>query len=145
MGSEVGVALAWLYSTLKGDSTLTGYAPGGVWRGEAQPSTTPPFVVLIYLPSNSHDEVVFGGARAYSDLFFDVLACGPADAQRVAPVIVNAAARIDTLLTVSTQTAITGGTILACFRSVPLEADPLINGETWTNMGGTYRIMIKAT
>jgi hypothetical protein len=142
MASEVAVALAWLYSTLNGDSTLTGYAPGGVWRAEAPPTTVTPFVTIIYEPSNSHDEPVFGGGRAYSDLYFDVVACGPA---KMTATLASAASQIDTLLKVSAQTAITGGTISACFRSVPLEADPLINGETWTNMGGTYRIMIKAT
>lgn len=142
MASEVAVALQWLYSTLNGDTTLAGYAPGGVWRGEAPPATVTPFVTMIYQPSSSHDEVVFGGGRAFSDLHFDVLAVGPA---KVTAALANAASRIDTLLTVGAQTNITGGVLLACFRSSPMEGDPLIDGEVQTNMGGTYRLMLKAS
>lgn len=142
MGSEVAVALSWLYSTLAQDTTLSGYAPGGVWRAEAPDGTTPPYTIITYQPQQSRDEVVFGGGRAYSDLFFEVCTAGPAN---VTQTIANAATRIDTLLTVAQQTAITGGTLLASFRSAPVEGDPLINGEVWTNMGGVYRIMIKAS
>jgi hypothetical protein len=140
--NEVALILEWLYSTLSGDSTLSGYAPGGVWRAEAPPSTTPPYVIMTYQPGQSHDEIVFGGARAYSDLHFEVICAGPA---KVTQTVANAAARIDTLISVATQTSITGGTILASFRTQPSESDVIIDGEMWTNIGGMYRVMVKAS
>lgn len=140
--NEVDVAYQWIQATLSGDSTLQGYAPGSVWRAEAPAATPAPWVAITYQPQQSKDEIAFGGVRVYSDLFFEVCAAGPAaNLQGIA----NAAARIDQLLTVVQQTAITGGTILASFRSAPVETDPLIDGERWNATGGTYRIMIKAT
>ena len=139
---EVAIVLAWLYSTLSLDPPLQGYASGGVWRAEAPPSTAAPYVIIEFQPSRSKDKMVFGGTRVYSDLFFQVFAAGPAkDGQTV----VNAAGRIDQLLTVPQQTAITGGTILASFRVSPLQSDYLIDGEMWSNFGGEYRIMAKAS
>ena len=140
--NEVALTLEWLYGTLSGDGTLSGYAPGGVWRAEAPPSTTPPYVIMSYQPSQSHDEIVFGGARAYSDLYFEMLAVGPA---KVTQTIANAAARIDTLITVATQTSVTGGIIMASYRTQPSEADVIVDGEMWTNIGGIYRVMVKAS
>ena len=140
--SEVGLALQWLTSTLSSDGTLSGYAPGGVFRAEAPPATPPPCVIMTYQSSQSHDEIAFGGVRAYSDLIFDIVASGPSKGTQA---IANAAARIDTLISVAQQTAITGGTIIACFRVAALETDVLVEGEMWTDMGGTYRLMIKAS
>lgn len=139
---EVALALSWLVSTLSADSTLQGYAPGGVWRAEAPPGTAVPYVIVQYQPQQSKDEPVFGGGRAFSDLYFQVIATGPA-ANGVT--IANAAARIDALLPVSQPTAVTGGTVIASYRTQPIEADTIIDGETWTDMGNIQRIMCKSS
>ncbi len=140
--SEVDISYQWIQATLTGDSTLAGYIPGGVWRAEAPSGTTAPYVAITYQPNQSKDEIVFGGVRAYSDLYFEVVAAGPATTLQN---IASAAGRIDTLLTVTQQTSITGGTILASYRAQPSEADPLINGQVWNYTGGVYRVMIKAS
>lgn len=141
-GVEVDIAYQWMQSTLASDATLQGVAPGGVWRAEAPDGTSAPYVTITYQPHQSKDVIAFGGARAYSDLCFEVCAAGPAS---VLSSIVSAAARIDTLLTVSQQTAITGGVLSASYRSAPVEEDPLIAGIRWNATGGAYRIMIKAS
>lgn len=139
---EVALALTWMISTLSADTPLQGYAPGGVWRAEAPPGTAVPYIIVVFQPSNSKDKVVFGGARAYSDLYFEVFAAGPAaDGQTIA----SAAARIDDVLTVPRQTAITNGTLMASYRTKPIESDVILDGTTWTNMGGLYRIMCKSS
>ena len=142
MTHEVALALSWIVSTLSGDTTLQGEAPGSVWRAEAPPGTAVPYVIVQYQPGQSRDEVVFGGARAFSDLCFQVIATGPASNGQT---IANASARIDTLLTVSQPTAVTGGTIIASYRTAPHETDTILSGETWTDMGGIYRIMAKSS
>lgn len=139
---EIALALGWIVSTLSADIPLQGYAPGGVWRAEAPPGTATPYVIIAHQPGQSKDEIVFGGARAYSDLCFQVIATGPAANGET---IANAAVRIDSLLTVSQSTAVTGGTIITSYRTQPVEADTIINGETWTDMGGIYRIMCKGS
>jgi len=140
LSDEMSIALAWLKSTLAGDGVLSGYAPGGVSRTFAQPGVATPYVVMQY--QSGTDYPVFGGARAYSDLYFEIMAVGPAKNTQS---IVNAASRINTLLTVTQSTAVTGGTIAASFRTQPMESDPLVDGEQWTSIGGMYRIMAKAS
>lgn len=141
MANEVVVGLAWLYETLFNDATLQGYAPGGVWRTEAPPATPAPYVIMLYQENPSKDAQAFGG-RVYSNMVWQVLAVGPSsDTTGIA----NAANRIDTLITVTQVTAIPNGTLIGSFRLKPLLADLLINGEAWTNIGGEYRMFLKAS
>lgn len=141
--SEVAVALTWLYSTLSADMQMQEeLAPGGVWRTEAPPSTASPYVILTFQPQQSRDEIVFGRVRAFSEMFFEVCAAGPA---KITQATASAADRIDDLLTVDQQTAISGGTLMSSYRTQPFEADFLIEGEAWTNIGGVYLIRIKAS
>jgi hypothetical protein len=131
-----------MISTLSADTTIQADAPGGVWRAEAPPGTAAPYIAVMFQSGSSNDKTTFGGTRAYSDLCFEVFATGPAaNGQTIA----SAAARIDQLLTVPQQTAITGGTLMASFRTRPIESDVLLDGTTWTNMGGEYRIMCKSS
>jgi hypothetical protein len=140
MAEEVDIAFAWLTSTLAGDVTLAGYAPGGVSRTFAQPKTATPYIVMSY--QSGTDYPVFGGVNAYSDLYFEVMAVGPANNTQA---LTNAAARIKELLTVAQPVSVTGGSIRSCYRSQPLESDPLVDGEQWTSIGGTYRLMVTAS
>jgi len=131
-----------MISTLSADATIQADAPGGVWRAEAPPGTAIPYIAVVFQPNNSKDKVVFGGVRAYSDLYFEVFATGPAASGQT---IASAAARIDDLLTVPRQTVITNGTLMASYRTKPIESDVILDGTTWTNMGGEYRIMCKSS
>lgn len=141
-GYEVDIAFQWIQATLTGDSTLSGYIPGKVWRADAPAGSTAPYVAVTFQPQQSKDEIAFGGVRVYSDLYFEIVAAGQATFLQN---ITSAAARIDTLLSISQQTAITGGTIIASYRAQPSESDPLINGQIWNATGGVYRIMLRAS
>jgi hypothetical protein len=141
-GNEIDIAYQWIQATLAGDTTLQGYAPGGVWRTEAETNTPAPYVTITYQPGRGRDVIALGGARVYSDLYFEVCATGPAKNLQD---IVNAATRIDALLTVAQQTAITGGTLLANYRVEPVETNPLIDGVRWNSNGGVYQGMLKAS
>lgn len=141
-GNEIDITYQWIQATLSGDATLTGYAPGGVWRAEAEANTPAPYVTITYQPGRGRDEIAFGGVRVYSDLYFEVCATGPVSTLQN---IVNAALRIDELLAIAQQTAITGGTLLAHYRVEPVETNPLIDGLRWNSNGGVYRGMVKAS
>lgn len=141
-GNEIDIAYQWIQATLALDTTLSGYAPGGVWRAEAETNTTAPYVTITYQPGMGRDEIAFGGVRVYSDLYFEACAAGPAS---VLANIASASARIDVLLTVAQQTAITGGILLASYRTHPVASDPLIDATRWNSNGGVYRVMIKAS
>jgi hypothetical protein len=137
---EVSLGFAWIYSTLAGDSTLSATLTGGVWRALAPPSTIAPYVVMIYQAAGK-DSVAFRGTRAYSDLLYQVKAVGPSNNYAA---LVSLSARIDTLLTLATQVAVTGGTILGCYRSAPLQIDEMVDADLWSNIGGLYRLMAKS-
>ena len=141
MSTELDLGFSWLTSTLSGDATLAGYAPGGVSRTFAEPKTPTPYVIMSY--QQGTDQVVFGGGRAYSDLHFQVSVVGPVSDNIQA--LENAAARVDALLTVAQQTAVTGGTILASFRTQPISTDTLVDGEVWNEVGGVYCLLVKGS
>lgn len=139
MAEEVALAFAWLTSTLQADTALQGFAPGGVSRTFAQPKTVTPYIVMTFQAGT--DSPVFGG-YSHADLFFEVMAVGPASDTAS---VVNAAGRIKTLLFVDQYTAVSGGAILDCHRTQPMESDPLVDGEQWTGIGGVYLVRAKAS
>lgn len=137
MADEVALGFAYLTSTLAGDATLTGLAPGGIRRSMAPPTATTPFVIMRY--QSGTDAPVFGGGRSYSDLFYEIKVYGPASGTAA---LVDAAARISTLISTAVPVAVTGGTIKACFRSQALQSDEEPDGSQWSCFGGIYRMFV---
>lgn len=141
---EVALGFAWMMSVLTGDSTFPAQASGGIWRAKvpaeaSPPLGSPPYCVLIYQAGS--DSMRFGG-RAYSSMLFQARMVGPSISSAT---LETAAARLDTLLTLTVETAVTGGTIKACFRFQPLQLDEMVEGVEWTNIGGLYRLIAKST
>lgn len=139
MSTEVEVAMNWIESTLSGDITLQGLAPGGVIQTFTLPGTTAPYVLVKHMGSNDYQK--FGGT-AYVDLRFQVTADGPfASPQSVR----DAASRINVLLTATAQTDVNGGTIIASFREQPISDDIWVDGAKWNTTGGVYKVMAKSS
>jgi hypothetical protein len=138
--NEVDLGFQYFASKLSSDSTLLGCAPGGGYRTLAATTTLTPYWIAIFMAGTTTTN--FGGVRGYVSLLYQVKAVGPAS---VTGQIANAAARIDTLITSATQQAVTGGIIKSCIQTQPIEMDELVVKETWTNLGGLYRLMITAT
>jgi hypothetical protein len=138
--NEVDLGFQYLASTLTPDSTLLGFAPGGGYRALAATDTAVPYWIAIYMAGTTTTN--FGAVRGYVSLLYQVKAVGPANQTQN---IVSAAARIDALITRSTQLAVTGGIIKSCVQQQPLEMDEIVIKELWTNVGGLYRMMVTAT
>ena len=140
MTHEASIAFQYLYTILSGDSQLTGFVPGGIWRGYVPPETTPPYVVFAM--QSGTDSVTMNGFRMLVDGLFQVKAIGPASETQT---IVNAASRIDALIgSPPTSGTTPNGAILASYRQSPLSLSELINGEVWETMGGLYRLIIES-
>lgn len=138
--TESALGLTWMESTLSSDVTLQSLAPGGVLQTFALPGTTAPYMLVKYISGNDH--VVFGGGRAYSEMRIHAIVTGPLSALST---IQSAAARIDTLLTLTSQTAVTGGIIIASFRDQPINQDEYVDGQKWSTIGGEYCVMAKSS
>lgn len=136
---ESDMVLTWMESTLAGDATLQGLAPGGVFQTFALPGTTAPYTLAKYL--NGIDVPQFGGI-AYSDMHFRVTVAGPIASQSA---IVSAADRVKTLLTVTQQTAVTGGTVLQSISNQPISEDEYVDGAKWHVSGNEYHVMAKSS
>lgn len=140
---EVMLGFQFLSSTLGGDSTLAGYAPGGVWRALAPPSSEAPYVIMAFQAGS--DIVTMNGVRLIVEATFQAKAVGPASETAT---IVNAAERIDVLLggiQGMRDIAVTGGEILSCYRQSPLQVSELVAGELWESIGGLYRLQIESS
>lgn len=144
MNSEIMLGYQFLMSTLGSDSTLAGYAPGGVFRALAKPNAATPYVIIA-LQSPGNDSMTLNKVRVFTSPLFQVKAVGPASNTSA---IVNAAQQIDTLLGGNQglrNVAITGGYLYDVYRESGLEVDSLENGELWSNVGGLYRMELQAT
>lgn len=141
--SEAYLGFQFLYGILAPDTTLQSYAPGGVFRSEADPGTTPPFVI-IGLQSPGVDTMTITAVRLLSNPLYQIRAVGPASlTQQVA----NAASQIDVLLGGKDglrNQSIANGFIAACYRENVLQLDEIVNGELITSIGGLYRLIIEA-
>lgn len=140
-GHEGMLAIEWLTTVLGNDSTLSGYAPGGVWRGMAPPETATPYIILSL--QSGLDVVTMNAVRLMADVLLQVKAVGPATETAT---IANAATRIDQLIGQPPNAGTTQdglGYVLASYRQSPLIVDELVNGDVWSNIGGLYRIEIE--
>src|SRR5437879_314249 len=115
---EIDAGFQWIYATLSGDGTLSGYAPGGVFRSLAPPGTVTPYIIMAY--QGGSDVVTMNGVRLIVDAVFQVKAVGPANTTAN---IASAAERIDQLIG-SPPTAGTTpdglGAILSSYRQSPI-------------------------
>lgn len=146
-GHEILLASAYLQTTLGGDSTLAGYAPGGVWRALAEPTSLTPYVIFEF--QSGTDSVTMNGFRVLTRALFQVKAVGPANNTAG---LASAAARIDALLgsppnfppggTAIAINAVNVGWLYSIYRESPLMVDELVSGELWTNAGGLYRMEV---
>lgn len=134
---EITLAFQFLISTLANDATLTSLAPGGVHRAMAPPQTSTPFVIVSF--QSGADTLTGNAVRMISRTTFQAKAVGPANQTAT---IVQAAARIDDLLKIVRNASTSGGTILDCYRSSPLQIDELVDGILWSNFGGMYDLEI---
>jgi hypothetical protein len=85
----------WLYSVLNGDSTLLGYAPGGIYRSFAPPEVATPFVVMQQ--QSAQDSLTFNAYRPLSIIKYLVKVVGPVTTDGMVA-LNNAASRVDALL-----------------------------------------------
>src|SRR5258708_7187298 len=99
-GIEVYYGFQWLKSVLAADSTLTGFAPGGIWRGMAPSGTVTPFIVVAF--QAGADVLTMNAIRLFVTPLYQVQFLG---AMTLSNTLAAAAAEIDSLL------ARTSGTI----------------------------------
>lgn len=134
---EVYAAYEFIYSTLANDSALSSLAVGGVWRGLAPPKTASPFIILGFQAGS--DKSTMNAVRLLSMPLLQIKACGPAT---MTPQVAATAAALDGLLK-NTKGTIDGTYINSCSRESPLGTETEENGETWTFIGGMYRLEIQ--
>jgi len=143
--NEAYLGFKFLYGILAPDTTLAGYAPGGVSRGFQSPGTTTPYVVMSLQSPGADTTTNVGVVRLLANPLYLIRAVGPA---ALTIQIANAAAQIDVLMGGKDglkNKPITGGFIDALYRESPFQQDTLENGEEWTMFGGLYRMQIEVS
>ena len=125
-----------IYSSLSSDSTLTGLAPGGVWRGVAPTGTTGVWVVFNQI---SETDIYALAHRAYTSSSYQVKAIAPGESAFPAW---SAAERIEELLT-DTALVMPTGTLLSCRRTQVVSMTETDGGEQYQHAGGIYAIDVQ--
>ncbi len=143
MSSEVAMGLQFLYSTLSADGILATLAPGGVHRFVAPQGTVTPFVIISY--QSGKDSTTLNGVRLMDDFSYLAKAVGPTSSTQA---IVDASSQLDVALGGREglrNIMVTGGAILACYRTTPVMYDQPVKGtsDIWSHLGGLYRLEIQ--
>jgi hypothetical protein len=139
MANEATRALQWLRATLTASSALTAVATGGVWRGIAPNTATPPWVVYTHQSGGKTDGVA--GRRLITLGIYQVVAYGPTSAFAA---LSTAADAIDDALQRASGPAGSDGYTLSCVMDQPIIVDETVSGVQWTRVGGLYRIQMRA-
>lgn len=125
-----------IYSTLSGDATLSGLAPGGVWRGVAPAGTTGVYVVFNSMGESDQYALA---ARAFTESDYQIKALAPGESALPAW---TAAERIEYLLT-DKALAMPSGRLMACRRNQVVSMTEADGGEQYQHAGGIYRITVQ--
>lgn len=134
MAVEQFEVVAWLYTTLSGDATITTDAPGGVWPNEAPPSVSTPYVVIGH--QGGHDVMGVNSARLMVDDLYRVSVSAPV----TATVTVQAVAdRIDALLQRKSGTQ-GGVSVMHCRREQVQIVPENVAGQDWTTARLLFRV-----
>jgi hypothetical protein len=134
--AEVVLGYQFLSGILQGDSTLTSLAPGGVWRGTADPNVATPYVIVAWM--TGVDVLTTTGVRLYTHIRYQIKAVGPASNTTG---VAAASSQIDGLLGGNQglrNQAVAFGYMGTCYRDGMLMVDELVTGEKWVNIGGFY-------
>lgn len=138
---ETTQAYAWVDSTMRADSALMAAAVGGVWQGDADIGTTPPFAA--YSRQAGSDVMTLQAIRLWSSILLQIKAVGPVSGYAALIVIAN---RIDALFKrVGPVGLAGGGGVLSCYRESEFELAEIVNGAMWSNLGGLYRIDLQGS
>lgn len=127
-----------IYRTLDDDTTLSGMAPGGVWRSVAPASATGTVVVFDML--SSADDYVLA-QRATTTCLYTIKAVTPGTSSAPAW---NAAGRIDDLLS-DQDITLTGAVLMSCRRAQLISLVETDGGEMYQHVGGIYTFMSQET
>lgn len=126
-----------IYARLSGDGTLTGLAPGGVWRGVAP--TDKPVGTWIVFNSMTADDIYTFDLRAMVNSVYQIKAITPGESALPAW---QAAERVETLLTDQALT-INSGTLLMVRRQQVISLTETDGGEQYQHAGGMYAITVQ--
>jgi hypothetical protein len=127
---------AAIFDLLSADGTLTGLAPGGVWRGVAPEGAQG--IVVVFSHAGGPDFYTHT-QRAFSDVQYLIKAIGPG----LSAIDTGAAyERVDALIN-DAALPLSSGRVMACRRASTISMDETEGGEVWHHVGGIYSIFVQ--
>jgi hypothetical protein len=124
----------WIYSTLSGDSTLTGLVAGQIYGPLTPDEPVGTYVTFSLL--SARDIRGVGTARIFADTIYMVKAVAQTTSMDdVLPTF----DRVNALLDGKTHTG-PSGTVLSCSRNTVISYPEVIEGTAYLHLGGTYSI-----
>ena len=141
MALEIVMAYSFVDATMRADTALMAAATGGVWQGDADIGTNPPFAA--YSRQSDIDITTVNGIRIYAYILLQIKAVGPVSGFAALVTIAN---RIDALFgNVRSVGLPGGGGVLSSVREGQVEQPEVVNGAQWSNLGGLYRISLQGS
>lgn len=130
------IAEKWLYQTLAADAALVAATGGRIWADVAQ-EAAPSGVWVLYTAQVSTDLAVVGARIVWSEGTYIVRAMteGPS----YAPLLATAE-RIHALLH-GQRGEVDEGTVISCTRVAPFRLTQTVDGRSFRQLGGFYRVV----
>lgn len=129
----VEIISPWLFSTLSGDSVLSGMVGGRIFEAPYPTESAMPFVVFD--PSGHRDVIGVGGQRIDTTNTYVVKAISTGTGWGV---VLPIAKRIDALL--HNVTATTAHGAITCVRESSIVMPEAVQAIQYRHLGGLYRI-----
>ncbi len=125
---------------MRADSALMAAATGGVWQEFANIGTVPPFA--LYARQGGSDANTMNEVRLFTHILMRIQAIGPTANYAALATIAN---RIDALFKNVRSVGLGVGGVLACYRDSELAYGNVINGASWSYLGGLYHIELQGS
>jgi len=138
--SETYQAFTWIDATMRADSLLMAAATGGVWQEFANIGTVPPFA--LYARQGGSDVNTMNEVRLFVHILMRIQAIDPTANYATLATIANS---IDALFKNVRSVGLGVGGVLACYRESELAYGNVINGASWSYLGGLYHIELQGS
>jgi hypothetical protein len=137
---EVVQAYQWIIATQKADTALTAKAVGSCWQEFAPMGTLAPYTLTVEQANT--DVLTMNAYRVFASLLLQIKAVGPSANFDDLTIIAN---RIDALFGRVKNIPLSPGYMLSSYRESEISNGELVNGASWSNLGGLYRVLVQGS
>jgi hypothetical protein len=139
--AEIAQAYQWSIALMQADTALVAASTGGIWQGFADQGTPGPYT-LVTAQTPGVDALTMNAKRLFSRGVLQIKAVGPTSGYAALVIIAN---RIDAIFGRTGPAGLSVGGVLDSYREQQVAYEELVNGQSWSHLGGLYHIDLQGS